>query len=141
MISTLSQLIAQVESSGNPWAVRFEPAHTPRPEFVSLMVAAAACSTDTARVLCATSWGLYQIMGDELMSLGLKMSPVQYCASVQTQNDYFPKFLAEKGIADYSLSDIINNVNDRAYFAGKYNGPGNVVSYGQRLLDVYQKSL
>lgn len=141
MISTLSDLIAQVESSSNPWAIRYEPLHQSTQVFVSRMAAIVGCSNDTARVLCAMSWGLYQIMGDELISLGLKTSPLIYCDNGPAQHEYFSKFLAEKGIADYTLSDIIDNADKRAYFAGKYNGPGNVDAYCQRLLDVYQASL
>jgi len=137
MISTVSALIAQVESGGNPWAVRFEPAHNPAPEFVSRMMAACACSHDTARVLCATSWGMYQIMGDELMALGLSMSPVQFCASAQTQNDMFAKVLDEKKLSAYTLNDLITSASARTFFASKYNGPGNVTAYSQRILDVY----
>lgn len=137
MISTLSDLIAQVESTGNPWAVRFEPAHNPAASFVSRMAAVARCSTDTARVLCASSWGLFQIMGDELMALGLNMSPIQYCASAQTQQATLPRFLAEKGLSAVTLDAVINDTPTRLNFATKYNGPGNVQVYSQRLLDVY----
>lgn len=139
MISTLSDLIAQAESSNNPFAVRFEPLHTPAPAFISRMVVVAACSTETARVLCSTSWGLYQIMGDELMAKGLNMSPVAFCGSAQTQYSMFNAVLLEKGLSTYTLMDIIGNSAARANFAAKYNGPGAVAQYSQYLLDTYNK--
>lgn len=141
MISTLSDLIAQVESSGNQQAVRYEPLHQPANGYVSRMAVVAACSIDTARVLCSMSWGLYQIMGDELIAKGLNVSPIFFCSQATMQYNFFNRVLVEKGLNAYTLSDIIDNQTDREFFAQEYNGPGNVAAYSQRLLDVYKKSV
>lgn len=137
MISTLSDLIAATESNNFAAAVRFEPLHKPAPQFVSRMADVAKCSHETAYVLCSCSWGLYQIMGDELIALGLKFSPLEICLDTGYQNLFLAKFLVEKGLSDVTLSDILNNPIKREQFATKYNGPGNVAAYSERLLDVY----
>jgi hypothetical protein len=138
MIMTLSDLIAQVESNGNPFAIRYEPAHRPAPEFVSRMVDAAKCSEATAVILCCCSFGAYQIMGDELMSLGYPGSPIAYCAqTVANQTDMFNRVLDEKGLGGWTLNDVINDHVKCEEFATKYNGPGNVQDYMARMLSVY----
>lgn len=141
MISTVLELIAAVESNNDQQAVRFEPAHTPAPQFVSRMAAVAACSTDTARVLCSMSWGLFQIMGDELIAKGLSVSPIYYCAQANMQTVFFNRVLVEKELDTYTLDEILNNPTIRLFFARQYNGPGNVTAYAQRMLDVYHADL
>ncbi len=140
MILTLADLIAQAESSNNKFAIRYEPTHKPSLTFVSRMMAFAKCSRDTAIVLCSSSWGLYQIMGDELMALGLPFSPIYYCNDTALQYSYFNEVLNEKGLAAYTLDNIINNEDDRLHFAIKYNGPGQPEVYAQYLLDTYNKN-
>jgi hypothetical protein len=138
MITLLSQLVAAVESGGNPYAIRFEPAHTPSSLHIATMATIAKCSVTTAKILCACSFGLYQIMGDELVSMGLLVSPLAFCADVNAQLRYFNLYLSLDHIDDYTLSDILTDQTKREHFAALYNGPGNVAGYSQRLLDVYK---
>jgi hypothetical protein len=140
MISTLSALIAAAESSNNPYAIRYEPAHAPASNFVTLMMQSARCNLTTAEVLCKCSWGLYQIMGDELMARGLRISPLDFCNDVSMQHMMFGDVLIEKGLNNNTLNDILNNSNVRANFAAKYNGPDEIAEYSQYLLDTYNRS-
>ena len=137
MITTLSQLIAQVESSGNPFAVRFEPHYSCNVESALKMQKLAACNFDTADVLCACSWGLFQIMGDNLIALGLKTSPIEYCGDKIAQLDMFNAYCVQNR-CNYSLDEIITDAGKRIDFARKYNGPGAVNSYAQALLNTYR---
>jgi hypothetical protein len=134
-ITTLAQLIAQVESNGNPFAMRFEPAHTPAPHNIVAMMHLCDCSYDTGKNLCSMSWGKYQIMGDELISLGLACSPLAYCMSAPLQDDYFDRYI----LADHlslTLADILTDASKRQVFARLYNGPGNIPAYVKRIEDV-----
>lgn len=139
MITTLSGLIAAAESSNNQWAVRYEPAHVPVSNFVMSMMHAAQCNLATAEILCKCSWGLYQIMGDELISRGMAISPIDYCSDIPMQNLMLGKVLIEKKISTYTLSDILNDPTKRATFARLYNGPGAVDQYAEYLVDTYKK--
>lgn len=135
MITTLAQLIAQVESNGNPLAVRFEPAHHPAENFVTKMQALAKCNFATAQILCAMSWGEFQIMGDNLVALDLSVSPFEYLHNENMQYDFFAKFSASNHLY-LSLDDILNDPSQRQLFARLYNGPGNFMAYAQRIVDV-----
>jgi N-acetylmuramidase len=139
MISTVAELIAQAESSGNKFAVRYEKGHMPNLAFVKEMMAVAQCSFDSAYVMCQCSWGLYQIMGDELMAKKLGISPIAYCSDPETQQYFFLQVLQEKGLDHYGLQDIITNTDDRIHFAIKYNGPAQPEVYAQYLIDTYNK--
>ncbi len=135
-IQTLDQLIAKAESGNNQFATRIELLHWPRNDLIDRMTRVAKCSKNTSRALCRTSFGLFQIMGDQLMNLGLDISPIEYCASVAKQLEYFKKYCVANH-CEYTLGDIINVESDRLDFAKKYNGPGNVDAYAARLIAVY----
>lgn len=138
MIKTTADLIAQVESNGNPYACRFEPAYTPRQW--PAMARLANCSESTAKVLCAMSFGLYQIMGDNLIALGVTVSPLAYCADTNLQLATFNKFLDRNRI-NFSLDGLISYSINRETFSRAYNGPGNVAAYSQRILDIYMANM
>jgi hypothetical protein len=130
--TTLAQLIALVESGGDQFAVRFEPEYTPAAHHIVTMMELAGCNYNTAKVLCAISWGEFQIMGDELVGLGLAVSPFAYMNNVAMQNDFFNRYI----LADHlslTLQDVLTNPSKRATFARLYNGPGNVDAYAQRI--------
>lgn len=134
-IITLADLIAFNESNNNCNAVRFEPAHIPHTTYINKMKELVGCSTATASVLCATSWGKYQIMGDTLIDLGLRMSPIVFCASPVYQDTCFHDFIDRNHIGGYMLTDITQDAVKRATFARIYNGPGNIQGYSQRLVE------
>ena len=125
--SDVAGVIAQIESSNNQWAMRFEPAYTPKPNWV---IAAQShwknFSYDTCKILCATSFGLYQIMSDELIALGLTQYPGEYLASVALQNSYFRSYLTSKKLNTITLADLQTSQQARIDFGTVYNGNGPV---------------
>ena len=134
-IKDLAGLIALIESSGNLYAVRFEPAYQPKDHCAIQMSTICKCSYATAKVLCAMSWGLYQIMGDNLINLGLNITPFEYLESPAIQREFFEAYC----VADHlnmTLEDILSDAGKRMLFARLYNGPGNVAEYAQRIVDV-----
>jgi len=134
-ITTLAQLISQVESNGNPLAIRFEPAHTPSNKFIMPMMGIAHCNYNTAKNLCSMSWGEFQIMGDELIALGLEVSPLAYVLNTAMQADFFSRYV----LADHltlTLADVLTDSTKRHIFARLYNGPGNVDGYCLRIEQV-----
>jgi hypothetical protein len=128
--------MAQVESDGNPLAVRFEQAHKPMARFIAGMGRVAGCSLSTAQILCRMSWGKFQIMGDNLVDLGLTVSPLQFCMSEALQESLFDKFLSKHGI-NFSLESVLNDAGNLHDFASIYNGPDNIDAYSKRMLSVY----
>ena len=134
---TLADLIAQVESNGNQYAVRFEPHFTPSDRNIFKMANLCKCSNETARVLCSMSFGYYQIMGNNLISLDLMITPFQFMAYTG-QEIYFNRYCIRNN-CEYTLDDVINDESKRLDFARKYNGPGNVEAYAQRIIDIYNE--
>ena len=122
MIGTISQLIAQIESSNNPHALRFEPQFNPTAENIAAACHSNACSTATGKMICATSWGLYQIMGENLYSLGFKSSIFDFINSPSLQLVYFNEFLASRKLGAITLEDLRTDQTKREYFASRYNG-------------------
>jgi len=122
MIGTISQLIAQIESSNNPHALRFEPRFNPTAENIAAASHSNMCSTSTGNMICATSWGLYQIMGESLYALGLKSSIFDFINSPALQLVYFNEFLASRKLGAITLEDLRTDQTKREYFAARYNG-------------------
>lgn len=136
-ITTLSQLIAQAESSNNQFAFRFEPAYHPNPAHVETLAKNCGITRISAEILCAASWGLYQIMGDNLVGMGLSISPIQYCSSPDMQGLYFARYI-QNANCNYTLEQIIGDEATRLDFAKKYNGPGNPQAYANYLMEIYK---
>ncbi len=138
MIQTISQLIAQCESGGNPFAVRFEPAYHPDPEQVAAYAKAHGISHMTAEVLCACSWGMYQEMGDNLLRAGMSVTFQEFANDQAMQTEFFGKYLAADHL-DYTLADVVNDEAKRLEFARLYNGPGAPERYAAYMMAVYQR--
>ena len=132
--TSLAQLIAQVESSNDQFAYRFEPAYTPRNETVDKMQHICNCSVTSAKILSASSFGLYQIMGFNLIDLGLELSPLKFCMLPELQTQFFNEFLAKNGIM-YTLDEVVNDVQARLHFAKVYNG--DEIAYASDMMRVY----
>ena len=139
----LAQIIAAVESDNNPHAMRFEVATfqraMDRPEIV-LRVAEQnhRCSHDTARIIYATSWGLYQIMGFNLYDpAGYEFTGdiVSYLLDEEEQLLSLQAFLERKDI-DFTVQEIIDDPVRRSKFITAYNGPGDTDGYWQRMREV-----
>ena len=135
---TLADLIAQAESSCNQYALRFEKAYIPQDQNIETMSIINKCSKITAEILCKMSFGLFQIMGNNLISLGLSSNVFVYCNSIAAQEQMFSRYCIRNN-CEYTLDDVINDESKRLDFARKYNGPGNVEAYAQRIIDIYSK--
>lgn len=132
-ILNLEMLVAWNESNNNPFAVRFEPAFNVDSHLVYRMMQCAKCNFTTAKILCAMSWGRFQIMGSQLVQLGLDVSPYHFVWDDVMQSDYFHRYM----LADHltlTLADVLNDPTKRALFARLYNGPGNIEGYSERLM-------
>lgn len=68
----LACAIAEQESGGNPWAVRYEPAFYQRYEDAQKL-------TPTEKTTRAISWGLFQLMGENARELGYKGDLAALC--------------------------------------------------------------
>jgi len=133
MITTLAQLIAQAESSNNAQALRFEPNYSANDANILAIKILHKCNNSTASTLASMSWGLYQIMGDNLAKMGLSVSLIDYLNSPDIQDDYFLRYCVLNGI-NYSLSEIQSDRQKLLNFATRYNGPGSPETYADYLL-------
>jgi hypothetical protein len=142
MTIELADVIAEVESSGRAAEFRFEPAlyEAWRAELqatpggvkgaIAKRVAAIhpGCSLPTATVIACTSWGLYQLLGENLYD-GLWSRPIlEFVADPAGQRDAFGEFLIRHDI-DVTLTELIQDTDKRRRFIEVYNGPGAVDAY------------
>ena len=127
---TLGTIIAWVESAGNPEAIRFEPTVFARihpTEFKDAIIANIRaihkCTYETACVIYASSFGMYQIMGENLYDpkgLNLTVSIFDYAAAPGIQTAKFYQYCASHGI-NFTPQQLLD-ANNRKTFALKYNG-------------------
>ena len=129
-----SDVIARIESSGNPRALRFEPAFF---EHISSLPGGLSqvegvilddiqsihgCDRMTALMIYSTSWGLYQFMGMNIYGdHGYTSSLFEFCSSPISQTQIFHEFLLHEGIS-YSVDELKLDAAKRAHFAEVYNG-------------------
>lgn len=66
--AALLRAIVHIESSGNPFALRYEPAFLAT--YIDKDVPCYGASLQTERIARATSWGLMQVMGQVARELG-----------------------------------------------------------------------
>lgn len=135
-ILTLADLVAAVESGNNQFAIRYEPNFVPSALAVKRCQNSqnGFCSVATAKIICASSWGKYQIMGENIYGLlNLSFSIGKFLSDPDSQREIFDSFLTKKNI-NFSLAEILSDQAKRDSFSIKYNGS---LQYGQRLLGVY----
>lgn len=141
----LSDVIAWIESRGNPHALRFEPsvysrltngAMTPaHAAIVKRIVSIHNCSIPTAQVIYSTSYGLYQLMGfnlyadDSVNSTDLDV--VSFCANTKEQTRVFNAFVSRETI-NVTPKQMAENANVRGMFADFYNG--NEIAYSAKIV-------
>jgi hypothetical protein len=134
----LSQVVAQVESGGSIFAMRYEPNFGPHPASVAACQTAAGeyISTETARMICKTSWGRYQIMGDNLygQEIGLRVNIIQYASNEILQLHSFATFIGSLGFQDVDFGAL--SETDLQKFAVLYNGS---LVYADSLKSAYQR--
>jgi hypothetical protein len=126
-----------VESSGNQYAIRFEPAtFQAAPAWIMKQVSRiqyahgkiGAMDAQTALAVGCTSYGLYQILGANIYS-GVYAKPFwQFMENVADQQAAFQEFISPHGFDP--TEDVSEWADSRfAAFATFYNGPGAVDDY------------
>lgn len=116
------------ESDGNYRAIRFERKTfnniTDRGNTPVLLAIARInkCSLDTARIIYASSWGAYQIMGFNLYDkLGLLTDIASYLWDTNAQDQSYDKFVIQNNI-NFSMAEIKSSNDKRLTYAIRYNG-------------------
>ena len=135
MLIMLSEVVAQLESSNNLLSMRYEPAWTPQHDQSAASYATGGWIDEvTAAMICKTSWGKYQIMGDNLYGeLGYDGTIVDFLNSPLRQLRYFQAFLRTIGFSDTEFS--LMTEAEKVAFGAAYNGNGPV--YAQALYKAY----
>lgn len=136
MITTLSQLIAQAESNNRASAVRFEPAFKPSELAIQKCMKANNCNHSTAAVICAMSFGKYQMMGENIYGGWGFGDPIAVFMNVDAYQDAGFAWYVNTRDINYTLSDMVNNQLTRETFGKKYNGNGPV--YAVYLMQVFK---
>ena len=135
----LEQVIAEIESSDNPQAMRFEPGifRFDIPTLKRIMEAN-KCSEPTARMIYATSWGRYQVMGMTLYStLGYAYPIIRFMVQDGEQIGAFFAFTKRYGIF-FPTDFLSKTASAREEFARHYNGPGNIPAYSEKILSTIE---
>lgn len=134
----LSDVVAQVESAGYPRAIRFEPGYQPSMRGIANAKTYASgnwIDANTAHMICQTSWGQFQIMGDNLYNeLGYAQSIWQFVDNESDQLAMFKLFLKIGHFADVAFSTLTRA--DLVAFANYYNG---ATIYSDTLTNMYHK--
>lgn len=136
MTLTISKLVSQIESNNVPYAMRFEPGWRHDSNIISAVRQAHApayMNTTTAKNIMSTSYGLYQIMGENIYRLGYKKPINEFMNNPSEQLDIFNKFLVWRGI-NYTVEEIFSDRAKMEKFAKRYNGS---LSYIQTLTNGY----
>lgn len=139
MIQTLSLLVAKIESNNQPQALRFEP------KFATSQIARDRCisahkpaymNNSTAEMICRTSWGLFQIMGENLYTVCGLGSPIShFMIDRDVQERAFFAFVRARGI-NYSIDELRTDEAKRINFARRYNGSSAYVANIKRELGI-----
>ncbi len=133
----LSDVVAHVESGGNPVAMRYEPTYNPSETGISnafKFATGSYISAETAKMICMTSWGLYQIMGDNLYNvLTMKQDIVVFLNDILLQLTFFEHFISKIGFVDGLFGEMSPEQIDE--FAVKYNGS---ILYAEALKNAYK---
>lgn len=143
----VSDIIAQVESGARLEAVRFEPAKwahyltVPSAAEVAICAHWNECSQDTARAICATSYGRFQMMAANLYApaslggFGYEKPILRFWADTDgDQLAAFDWFLKARRIDDITAAALESDAPSRLRFATVYNGPGAPAAYAQSIL-------
>ncbi len=127
---TLESIISDIESAGNRYAMRFEPHVYERTQITTRYDAAVnaakarnKCSLETARVIVATSWGKFQVMGFNLYDPNGLNYPGFVGAYTNSDTDQvatFKTFCQAKNIY-FTPSDLLDDAL-ALRFARVYNG-------------------
>ena len=143
---TLMEAQAIVESSNDPLAIRFEPGlYTASPGWIArilpLVRSLNSCSTDTAKMIACTSFGMYQLLGANIYSLGYAHEIMAYGDDILQQHRDYSDFMGRGGFSAYTDMDVTAiAMPELLAIARYYNGPGNPQAYADALLKVENKT-
>jgi hypothetical protein len=142
---TLAQAVAAVESAGNPHAYQFvqalydaqiaSPVATSAQPIIDRIASIHSCDHDSAVAICFSSYGLFQILGENIWDPAGFAYPndfIDYCADTDSQQDSFEEFCARFGIA-YTAEELLADDAKLTAFVTRWNGPGNVPAYSAKL--------
>lgn len=118
---TTAQLIAQIESDNNQYAMRYEPDVSISKASQSAIKKHNPFSDVTCVIIGKTSWGLYQIMGYNIYKRGYAKQIGEYLNDPQAQLFMFNRFLDENDI-NFSIEYLKESKTAREKFAKVYNG-------------------
>lgn len=133
-------LISALESDNNQYAMRVEPAYSPSSSNIFNYAIRHSVSQHTAAICLSSSWGLFQIMGENLYNEGLQISLPHYCCLPDLQKQYFQIYLKKNNLFELTqnFSEFISNTQSVEIFAKAYNGPGNVAVYAAKMKSIAQ---
>jgi hypothetical protein len=137
--SALMSVIRRVESNDEISALRFEPAvfsglsmYSTEKSLIDRIAAANNCSFNTARVIFSSSFGLYQLMGFNIYSVGYKGTILDFWNSAPWQDQIFTAFLNANRI-NVSWVALKQDRAKLLAFARIYNGPGDPTAYANAM--------
>ena len=137
MTILLSDCVAQVESSNNSGAFRYEPGYQPSAFGVYHATKFATGSwidNLTAETIAKCSYGRFQVMGDNLYNaMQYSKSIWHFVATPQDQLDIFNEFLTRGHFKDMPFEGMVRS--EVVAFALYYNG---AAVYADSLAKAYQ---
>jgi len=113
-IKKFPELIAFVESGYDPHALRFEEYFyrilKSHDEDINKVAEINVCSKNTARMICATSWGLYQLLGYNIyINLGYDDRIFNFLKDLTLQLEYFKNFVKRIAVNE-SYDTFVGNI-------------------------------
>jgi N-acetylmuramidase len=122
----LAQIIASIESTNNHAAIRFEPRLYAAESIldktlVARIQGANDCDSNTARMIACTSWGAFQVLGENIYSLRWSDSIGLFLMSPSAQTDMFESFLTFRKLPN-DWNALKSNGPLLENFARVYNG-------------------
>lgn len=137
----LEAVIARVESSDRPYAIRFEPTlWSMPPAWVSntrgIIAKANGCTNDTALAIACTSYGLFQVLGAVLYGDLAFPNPVSFFHYDAEQQVTQFRALVTKWGFDWQNFDFTDEaLIDK--FSLRYNGPKALPAYANAMKAAY----
>lgn len=138
---SLETVIARVESSDRPYAIRFEAVmFRSTPAWVDGTTPAISringCNADTARAIACTSYGLFQCLGATLYGDLKYPNPISFFMFDSEQQVTQFRALVTRWGFDWQNFDFTDEALLEK-FARRYNGPGNIPGYVSAMKTAY----
>jgi N-acetylmuramidase-like protein len=139
----LENIVSQVESGGHQEAIHFDgvfyaTSHpNPANPIYKAIMEENFCLLETAHMIFCTSWGLFQIEGENIYP-DYSFSIKDFLGDYDAQAAAFKRFCLRRSIY-FSFDQILNDEVTRRTFARYYNGPDDIDEYAAKLLEAAQK--